>query len=525
MAAKEYDVLIVGSGASGGMAAYTLTKKGLNCLMLDAGPSVDWTRQRGLRPVYELPFRGLGEPGRNTHTLQANEFTANQWVDERQVPYTHDPKEPYNWVRVRMLGGKSNFWARMSFRLSDFEFKAKDHDGWGDNWPISYADLAPYYDQVEPIFRVAGRKEGWPQLPDGVFIEDNSPDSESVKRFIASGTKIGMPVTKMRRAIGKGPLASSLNLLLPDALATGNLTLVPNAVAREVSTDKTTGLANGVHFVDRVSKREMYAKAKVIILAASCLESTRLLLNSGIANSSGVLGHYLSDQFYISQGIMAAVPEAKDGKAPRGLMGGGGYIPRFRNLRKGQMEKGFLRGYAMDFSSGSTPDAKYFPAYGEELEKMLATYRGTGFSATIMGEALPRFENHVTINKNVQDAFGIPVLDIKVKYTDNEFKMALDAATTLSEVCHDAGFEVLNANDKMFPPGYSIHEVGTCRMGDDPKKSVLNKYNQSWDVKNLFVVDGSSFVTAGSQNPTMTILSLSMRASEYVAEQLRTKAL
>ena len=164
----DYDVLIVGSGASGGMAAYTLTKKGIKCLMLDAGPNVDFTKQRVLKPVYELPFRGLGEPGRLPHVLQANEFNANQWVDERQVPYTHDAKEPYNWVRVRMLGGKSNFWARMSFRLSDFEFKAKDHDGFGENWPISYADLAPYYDQVEPILRVAGLAAiaGW-SVPGG----------------------------------------------------------------------------------------------------------------------------------------------------------------------------------------------------------------------------------------------------------------------------------------------------------------------------------------------------------------------
>ena len=521
----EYDVLIVGSGASGGMAAYTLTKKGVKCLLLDAGPNVDFQRQRTIKPVYELPYRGLGEPGRLPHVLQSNEFNANQWVDEKQVPYTHDPKEPYNWVRVRMLGGKSNFWARMSFRLSDFEFKAKDHDGFGENWPISYADLAPYYDQVEPIFRVAGRKEGWPQLPDGVFLEDNSPDTECVKRWTASATKLGVPVTKMRRATGKGPLASSLNLLLPDAMETGNLTLVPNAVAREISIDKNTGLANGVHFVDRVSKRDMFAKARVVVVGASCLESTRLMMNSGLGGASGALGHYLHDQFYISQGVMASMPEARDGKATRGMIGGGGYIPRFRNLVKGKPDRDFLRGYAMDFSTGGTPDPKYFPEYGPALDKKLAEYRGSTISATIMGEALARYENHVGINKDVKDAFGIPVLNFKVKYTDNEFKMALDAKNTLEEICHGAGFEVLHGSDKMFPPGYSIHEVGTCRMGDDPKKSVLNKWNQVWDTKNLFVVDGSSFVTSGPQNPTMTILSLSMRASEYVAEQLKSRSL
>src|SRR5437764_4605271 len=197
MAEKEYDVLIVGSGASGGMAAYTLTQKGINCLMLDAGPPVDFQRQRELKPAFELPYRGFGQPGRLPHVLQANEFNANQWADETLNPYTHDPKEPYNWVRVRLVGGKSLFWARMSFRLSDYEFKAKDHDGFGENWPISHSDLAPYYDQVEPIFRVAGRKEGLPQLPDGIFVPDESPDSEATKRFSASAKTRGIATTKI----------------------------------------------------------------------------------------------------------------------------------------------------------------------------------------------------------------------------------------------------------------------------------------------------------------------------------------
>src|SRR3954451_4858784 len=202
MAAKEYDVLIIGSGASGGMAAYNLTKKGIKCLLLDAGPLVDFDRNRGIKPVYELPYRGFGKPGKLPHLFQGNEINANQWVDEKEVPYTHDPKTPFNWVRVRMIGGKSLFWARMSFRLSDYEFKAKDHDGFGENWPISYADLAPYYDQVEPIFRVAGRTEGLPQLPDGIFVHDESPDSEATKRFAASAKTHGIATTKIRRALG-----------------------------------------------------------------------------------------------------------------------------------------------------------------------------------------------------------------------------------------------------------------------------------------------------------------------------------
>ena len=519
MAEKVYDVLIVGSGASGGMAAYTLTQKGLKCLMLEAGPATDLQKQRGLRAVYELPYRGFGKPGRLPHVFQANEFNANQWVDEEQVPYTHDPKDPYNWVRVRMIGGKSNFWARMSFRLSDYEFKGKDKDGYGENWPISYADLAPYYDRVDPIFRVSGRKEGLEQLPDGIFVEDNSPDPEASKRLAAAGKSRGMTVTKIRRSLGNGQLASSANLLLPPAQATGNLTIVPNAIARQITVDKKTGLVNGVSFVDRASRRELHAKAKVVVVAAACLESTRLLLNSKIANSSGALGHYLHDQFYIPGGVVAVIPEAKNGGGARGLVGGGGYVPRFRNITT--KEKNFIRGYAFDFYMGGTPDARYFPSWGEELQKSLDSCRGAGFSATIMGEVLPRYENYVRIDPKVVDAWGIPVLNFHCRYTDNEFNMAKDAVETVGQVCHEAGFEVLNKNDKMFPPGYSIHELGTCRMGDNPKTSVLNKWNQSHDIKNLFVVDGSSFVTGGSQNPTMTICALSMRASEYLAEQMR----
>jgi len=325
----EYDVLIVGSGASGGMAAYVLAQKAAKCLLLDAGPAVDFNRQRGLKPVYELPYRGFGKPGRLSLVYQATEFNANQWVDPEQVPYTYSTKIPYSWARIRMIGGKVNFWGRMSYRLSDYEFKAKDHDGYGDNWPISYAELAPFYDRVEPIFRVSGRKEGLPQLPDGVFVDDKTPDGGVIDRLNKTGESRGMRVTKIRRALGDGQLASSSNLLLPTAQATGNLTIAPNAVVREITVDKKTGKANGVNFLDRQSGRELHAKAKVVVLGASCLESTRILLNSGIANSSGVLGHYWHDQFYIPGGVIGVIPEAKNGKPARGLSGSGALV-RFR---------------------------------------------------------------------------------------------------------------------------------------------------------------------------------------------------
>ena len=515
---QEYDVLIVGSGASGGMAAYTLTQKGAKCLLLDAGPLVDFDRQRTMKPVYELPYRGLGKPGKLPHVYQATEFNANQWVDPEQVPYTYSTKVPYSWARIRMIGGKVNFWGRMSYRLSDYEFKAKDHDGYGDNWPISYAELAPFYDRAETIFRVSGRKEGLPQLPDGIFVEDKSPDGGVIDRLNKTGASRGMRITKIRRALGDGQFASSMNLLLPAAQATGNLTIVPNAVVREVSLDKKTGKASGVHFVDRRTGRELHAKAKVVVLGASALESTRILLNSKIANSNGVLGHYWHDQFYIPGGVYGVIPEAKNGKPSRGLSGSG-VLVRFRNLKT--KEKNFLRGYACDVNPGGTPDAKYFPMWGRELEEAINNHRNAGIGTTIMGETLARFEHHVKLDPKVTDTWGIPALNFNIKYTDNEYNMAKDAVDTISQFFLDSGLEVLHRNPVMNNPGRSMHELGTCRMGDDPKTSVLNKWNQSHDVKNLFVVDGSSFVSGGAQNPTLTILALAMRASEYLAEQVR----
>jgi len=260
-------------------------------------------------------------------------------------------------------------------------------------------------------------------------------------------------------------------------------------------------------------------RARVVVLAAGTLESTRLLLNSRMANSSGVMGHYLIDQVY-GPGITCSVPEARDGKATPELIGGSALIPRFRNLDT--KAKNFIRGYALNiYSSIHSMDPRNFAAYGEELQKKLDSYHGSGFSAGIMGEVLARYENHVSIDKNVVDAWNIPALRIDTKYTDNEFNMARDAVDTSIALAEAAGFEVLTKNYDPNPPGYSIHELGTCRMGDDPKTSVLNKWCQSHDAKNLFVVDGSSFVSSGWQNPTMTILALAMRSSEYLAEQMR----
>ncbi|AXC14143.1 Glucose-methanol-choline (GMC) oxidoreductase:NAD binding site [Acidisarcina polymorpha] len=519
MAEEIVDVLIIGSGHSGGMAAKILTEKGISCLMLNAGPVADVQKDTEVKPAYALPYRGFKQPGRLSHVFQSNEFNANTWVDEQEVPYTYDAQNPYNWVRVRLFGGRSLFWSRQSFRLSDYEFKAKSHDGFGDDWPISLADVAPYYSRVEEIFRVRGHADGLPQYPDGNFVPDDAPWTGCMQRFVDAGKAAGIQVCKARSAQGINGLASSVNLLLPDAFATGKLRAIPNVVVRELRVDKNTGLVNEAHFVDRLSRREMSVKAKVVVLAAGTLESTRLLLNSRIANSSGVMGHYLVDQVY-GPGIVCSVPEARDGKGGANLMGGSALVPRFRNINSRHPK--FIRGYALNvFSSKGAMDPRNFATYGADLQHKLDSYHGSGFSTGIMGEVLPHYEHCVSIDKDVVDAWDIPVLHIQTKYTDNEFNMARDAVDTSIALAEAAGFEVLTKNYDPNPPGYSIHELGTCRMGDDPKSSVLNKWCQSHDIKNLFVVDASSFVSGGWQNPTMTILALSMRSSEFLAEQMR----
>ena len=518
MTQEPVEVLIIGSGHAGGMAAKILTEKGISCLMLNAGPVADVARSAQRKPAYELPFRGFKPPGRLEHVFQSNGYDANVWVDEQEVPYTFDPAHPYNWVRVRLFGGRSLFWSRQSFRLSEYELKGKSHDGFGEDWPISYAELAPFYSRVEGIFQVSGAMDGPPQMPNGNFIPDDAPWSESMRRFMAAGKPLGVSVCKQRRALGRDGLASSINLLIPDAEKTGKLTSLSNAVVREITTDKNTGLPNGCHFVDRLSRREMHVKARIVVLAAGTLESTRLLLNSNLANSSGLVGRYLMDQIY-GAGLTCSVPEARNGRANAALMGGGAIVPRFRNIST--KDPNFLRGYALNVTSRMGPvEPRNFAAYGVELQQKLDEYHGSAFYMTIMGEVLGRYENHVRIDKEKVDAWNIPVLHVKTQYTDNEYNMAKDAVAVGSEMARVAGFEVLSSNAVPNPPGYSIHEVGTCRMGDDPRRSVVNRWSQSHDHKNLFLVDGATFVSSGWQNPTMTISALAMRASEHLAEEM-----
>jgi choline dehydrogenase-like flavoprotein len=567
-----YDAIVVGSGAAGGMAAHVLTSHGMKVLMLEAGRKLPIEQElKSMEWPYDHPRRGEMPP--NDHALTLNEYTIRKppyakgsraqhvfsyvqgWsgtdysknivVDEKDHPYTGSN---YAWVRARLLGGKTAIWGRLALRLSDYDFKAASRDGYGEDWPISYADIEPYYDRVDNYLGISGLKENLPHLPDSLFQRPNKLMAGEImlrqsleKRgrlltpYRAGVTTDGLKHNKYRsKCYGRGAcnrrvggcdihaaFDSPTGLIYP-AMDTGNLTLQTNATVYEITVDKNTGKASGVSFVDTETKQSYQAKAKVVVLGASTLESARLMLLSNLGNSSGHVGHNFCEHV-MGPGVTGIVKELV-GK-PRTLddgRPGGFYLPRYRNLS--DKSKDFIRGYGFEGESGSTlfPEhALSTEGYGKSFKKEVRDYAGAFISMGAFGEVLARYENYVDIDPQVKDKWGVPVLRFHIGFGDNEKKMVADMNASAKEMFEEAGIQIIGSDREMLTPGWSIHELGTARMGTDAKKSVLNQFQQSHDVKNLFVVDGSSHVSASNQNPTWTIMALCWRSCDYLAEQMR----
>ncbi len=556
---KTYDAIVVGSGAAGGMAAKELTEGGLHVLLLEAGPQLDPVKDfLTHRWPYEMPFRGFDKPGDREkfypHQIYTDEYTRLLYIEDPQHPYTTPPDQPYTWVRSRCVGGKILHWSRNARRLSDYDFKAGERDGYGENWPITYADLAPYYDKVESFIGVAGTIENIPNLPDGKYLPPFPLNcGERLVQKVAPTLGLGMRVIPKRaaqrsrshhgltgchfcgscgRGCDVGAFWNSISDTLPAAVKTGRLALRSDAVVREILVDRN-GKPRGVLFIDRSSKKSYEAKGRVIVLGASALESTRILLNSvsrfwpqGIGNSSGVLGHYLMDNI-VGPNVSGLLPQLRD-RTPVNEDGkaSGIDIVAYRNIDSRHPK--FLRSYVNEGGSGARlfpGHARTMTGYGAQFKKAVRSYYTCPVGFNTRGEMLARWENFVEIDKNTVDAWGIPALKIHCRWSDNEVEMAKDSRENLLALFHALGAEHVRASRDLADPGAAIHDMGTARMGHDPKKSVLNKFNQAHDAKNLFVVDGACFVTSGGYGPTLTIGALAARASDYIVHQMQRREL
>jgi choline dehydrogenase-like flavoprotein len=567
---KNYDVVIVGSGAGGGMAAYMLAKAGLSVALMEAGPMYDPAKNvTQLKWSYESPRRGA-----STKFRPFGDFDACYWGWEIDgEPYTKAAGTEWDWYRARMLGGRTNHWGRISLRFGPKDFKRRSIDGLGDDWPIGYEDVKPYYDRLDKLVGIFGTNEGLENDPDGFFLPPPKPRLHElfIKR---AGTQAGVTVIPSRLSIltqkvndergtcfycgqcNRGCSAyadfSSSSVLIKPAMATGKVDVFDNAMVREVLTSNQ-GLATGVSYVNKTDLQEYQVKGRTVILAASACESARLLLNSksvrhpnGLANNSGVVGKYLHDSTGAS--MTGVLPQLFDRKRYNedGVGGMHVYSPWWLDNKK----LDFPRGYHIEYWGGMGMPAYGFGwgienlngkhvvkgkekeagGYGKSLKEDYRFFYGAAVGMAGRGEAIPREDNFCEIDPAVLDKYGIPVLRFNVKWSDHEIKQAKHMKETFKEIMHNMGAVVVSGGDDdeknnygLQVPGKIIHEAGTVRMGNDPKRSALNKYNQAHDCKNLFVMDGGAFVSQADKNITWTIMALAMRASEYLVSEMKKK--
>ncbi len=552
-----YDAIVVGSGITGGWAAKELTEKGLKTLVLEAGRSItpeqDYVEHV---PAWEMKFRGMRDRRLQLEDqpIQSTCYACDEWsskffVSDKEQPYTTDPDKPFRWIRGRQVGGRSIVWGRQSYRWSDLDFEANARDGIGIDWPIRYADIAPWYDYVEDFVGISGEALGLPQLPDSKFLPpmELTCAEKIVRDAVAKYFGPERVLTIGRAAVltqdhrGRsachycGPCErgcitrsyfSSLNATLPAAEKTGKMTLRPYSVVHSVGFDARTRKANAVRVIDAKTRNTLEFRAKIVFLCASALESVRILLNSpttefpgGLANSSGELGHNLMDHIKAG-GAVATIPGNEDhimlGRRPNGI-----YVPRFRNVKT--KHAGFLRGYGFQGGGNRQGWERGIaqPGFGPEFKKAISKPGPWRFTFYGYGECLPNHENFVELDKEKVDVWGIPALKIHCAWRENEYALRKDMAITAAEMLAAAGAHDIEPFTDDDPPGFSIHEMGTARMGRDAMTSVLNSFNQSHDVKNLFITDGGAMASSSCVNPSLTYMALTARACDYAVQQLK----
>lgn len=565
---KQYDAVVVGSGAGGGMATYVLAKAGLKVCLIEAGPMYDPAKNvTQLKNPWESPRRGA-----STKFRPFGDFDACYWGWEIDgEPYTHKDNTKWDWWRARMLGGRTNHWGRISLRFGPKDFKRRSIDGLGDDWPIGYEDIKPYYDKVDKLIGIFGTLEGLENEPDGIFLPPPKPRLHELM-IKKAATTAGVTVIPSRLSIltkqindergacfycsqcSRGCTVyadfSSSSVLVKPAIATGNVDVIPNAMAREVLVNKE-GLATGVSYVNKDDMMEYQVTGRTVIVAASACESSRLLLNSksqrhpnGLANNSNVVGKYLHDSTGAALGGVLPQLFGRKRYNEDGVGGMHIYSPWWLDNKK----LDFPRGYHIEYWGGMGQPAYGFGmgmenlngkyvvngkkkeagGYGASLKEDIRYFYGAGVGMAGRGEALALESNYCEIDPSVVDKYGIPVLRFNVKWSEHEVRQAKHMKETFKEIMHNMGAVITWGADDgpendygLEAPGKIIHEAGTVRMGNDPKRSALNKWSQAHDCKNLFNVDGGQFVSQADKNITWTILALSMRASEYIIDEMK----
>jgi len=562
---QVFDAIVVGSGISGGWAAKELTEKGLKALMVERGRPVEHRKDyvgEGIK-AWQMPFRGKVESAivDEQYYVQKkcyafNDATKQFFGNDKDYPYSTPKNKPFDWIRGNQLGGKSLLWHRQSYRWSEADFNANALDGHGVDWPIRTKDIEKWYDHVEIHAGISGSVENDPALPDSKFLppfEMNTVEKEmkariekkwKTRKLIMGRTAhLSVPAphhtaqgriqcqarNECQKGCSFGAYFSTQSSTLPSALATNNLTIATNSVVHSVIYDPKTNRATGVRVIDADTLETREYFAKVIFLCASTLGTTQIMLNSksesfptGIANSSGALGHYLMDHLYgagASGRVEGFEDEYYSGRRPTGLV-----MPRFTNYS--EMNSKFLRGYQITGSAirQGWDTFSQQDGFGADYKKAIRSAGSWIFNLGGSGEMLPRFENQVSLHPTLKDKWGIPQLHIECDLSENDWKIFEDIADTCAEILEGIGVKDITKKidaKKDWHPGLAIHEMGTARMGKDPKTSVLNGWNQAHDIPNLFVTDGSSMASCASQNPSLTYMALTARAADYAVQQLK----